>query len=143
MVKGFRDNLKTPQMIPYLIPVSLQIVRISRRLLADRPISYLNYLHAIFVRSGFFASIWFDKVNSYLGSLLCPFNLYACGTAPRCRLTFKGFFGIFYLSNLFDSKLLYRRKRLLKHLYFTEHRQNLLRLRKTCISHLSFCGFCQ
>ena len=32
------------------------------------------------------------------------FNSYACGTAPRGRLTFKDFFAIVQLSNRFDSK---------------------------------------
>ena len=70
MVRGFRDNLKTPQTIPYLIPVGLQIARISWRLSAVRLNSHLNYLQALFVRLGAFVSIWSEKLTSYFGSLL-------------------------------------------------------------------------
>ena len=58
------------------------------------------------------------------------FNSYAGGTAPRGRLTFKDFLAIFQLSNLFDPKNLYPRKRLLQHMYLTDYRQNLLWPRK-------------
>ena len=74
MVTGFRDNLKTPQTIPYLIPVGLQIARISSRLSAVRLNSHLYYLYAAFVRLGAFVSIWSEKVTWHFGSLLV--NLY-------------------------------------------------------------------
>ena len=55
---------------------------------------------------------------------------YVFGTALKSRLTFKVFLAILQLSNLFDPKNLYPRKRLLQHMYFTDYRQNLFGPRK-------------
>ena len=86
---------------------------------------------------------WRSSLNFYsFYKLLKWINSYACGTAPRGRLTFKDFFRNFPTVQSFRPITLIPAKKTFAIYSFTDYRQNLLEPRKKLTPHWPFGEFC-